>query len=111
MNEILQQRIEEAAHEFDKEGLRVIFENGANFILNNLWISVEEALPEEKRIIAKISTDFCGKDDCYEILHRIAKEHIDLRHPDGYYDCCGESVPTSAITHWMAIPPIEGGEK
>ena len=47
----------------------------------------------------------------YEILHRIAKEYVDLKHPDGYYDLCGENVPTSAITHWMLIPQLKGGEE
>ena len=126
MNTILQQRIEEAAenheeyynvgeehgylytHKGDIKGA-VIY--GATFALQNQWIGVEDELPTEKVIIAKLSKGFCGKDNCYEILHRIAKEHIDLRHPDGYYDSCGENVPTSAITHWAPIPEMKGGEK
>lgn len=87
------------------------FINGARWALQNQWISVGEALPTEKVVIAKLSNDFCGKDDCYEILHRIAKGYIDLKHPDGYYDSFGENVPTNAITHWMKIPQLKGGEE
>lgn len=118
MNTILQQRIEEAAKEIGKKfyfiGMnpnKAAYEAAiqmGNKILQNQWISVDEELPTEKRIIAKLSKSFCGKDNCYEILHHIAKEHIDLKHPDGYYDCCGENVPMSAITHWMQIPTLKG---
>lgn len=126
MNEILQKRIEEAAENHEqcynvgeehgylythKGDIKEAVIYGADFALQNQWISVVEALPEENRIIAKLSKSFCNKDDCYEILNRIKKEYIDLRHPDGYYDLCGENVPTSAITHWMPIPQLEGGEK
>lgn len=123
MNEILQKRIEEAAEEYAKQFEQVGYDDdqidtieesvvyGSTFALQNQWISVEEALPEENRIIAKLSKSFCNNDNCYEILCRIAKEHVDLKHPDGYYDLCGENVPTSAITHWMVIPSLEGGGK
>lgn len=131
MNEILQKRIEEAADEyietaidsgennfvdeggmplFDDDYVKYTYIEAATFALQNQWISVSEALPEENRIIAKLSKSFCNKDNCYEILCRIAKEYVDLKHPDGYYDLCGENVPTSAITHWIPIPQI-GGEK
>ena len=109
MNEILQKRIEEATNIMF--GHQAIATEAMKYILQHLWISVEEALPEENRIIAKLSKSFCNKDNCYEILCRIAKEYVDLKHPDGYYDLCGENVPTSAITHWMPIPSLEGDEK
>ena len=126
MNEILQKRIEAESNKYMEEAiemngvvgdnlhykdLKTCFIEAADFALQNQWISVGEALPEENRIIALLSKNYCGKDNCYEILHRIAKEYVDLKHPDGYYDLCGENVPTSAITHWMSIPSLEGGEK
>lgn len=122
--EIYQKRIEEAAKKIcctdcpmeiirDCKGC-VAMENAIEtgiFALQNQWISVEEVLPEEDIILALLSKRFCGRDNCYEILHRIAKKHIDLRHPDGYYDPCGENVPTLAITYWVPIPQLKGGEK
>ena len=119
MNEILQKRIIEEASQ-ESSMYDTIQESNAAFnasikvaafALQNQWISVGEALPEENRIIALLSKNYCGKDNCYEILHRIAKEYVDLKHPDGYYDLCGENVPTSAITHWMLIPQLKGGEE
>lgn len=127
MNEILKKRIERAVKKTACP--QCVFNDGGTcnndddcklfddfvglmaFALQNQWISVEEALPEENRIIALLSKNYCGKDNCYEILHRIAKEYVDLKHPDGYYDLCGENVPTSSITHWMLIPQLKGGEE
>ena len=125
MNTILQKRIEEASiryscanpSEFDngmynQTDLEWAYEAGATYALQHQWISVEEALPKEQRILARLSGSFCGRKDYVEVLYRILQENVDLRHPDGYYDIGGENVPTSAITHWMPIPPIsEGGEK
>lgn len=115
MNEILQKRIEEAArdysdHNYIDEGVEVpAFIEGADFALKNQWISVEEALPKENRIIARLSESFCGTKDCIKVLHFC--ERYGLTSPEGYYDLCGENVPTNAITHWMMIPTINKEEK
>lgn len=120
MNEILLKRIAKEAHKYiqsdavEPENMQLAFGdfiNGAKWILKNQWISVKEALPTENRILAKLSSSFCGREDYLEILHRIPIEMVDLKHPDGYYDSCGENVPTSAITHWMQIPSLKGGEE
>lgn len=116
--EIYAKRIEEAAHQYIQsdavapENMKLAFGdfiNGARWTLQNQWISVEEALPTENRILAKLSPSFCGSEDYLEILHRIPIEMVDLKHPLGYYDSCGENVPTNAITHWAPIPSLEGG--
>ena len=90
--EIYKSRIEEAA-EFDSEYAGMLgdaFESGANFILSHLWISVEEALPEE--------------DNLYFVL-------VDSIHPR-VTDFDGEKWSGYRnITHWMPIPSLEGGEK
>ena len=123
--EIYKQRIEEAAIDhyatsyspFDDPYEKSLqfeleyecFKAGATYALQNQWISVEEALPTENRIIARLSESFCGTKDCIEVLHFC--ERYGLTSPKGYYDLCGEEVPTNAITHWMSIPSLEGGEK
>lgn len=98
MNAILQKRITEAAKEFDKESSRIIFENGANFILNNLWISVDEALPKEKYLVLTRVKTPVG------IVHR-----SDYYINDYWYMC--RYNQEEIVTHWMEIPSLKGGEK
>lgn len=125
MNEILQQRIEAAVKKTACP--QCVFNDGGTcnndddcklfddfvglmtFALQNQWVSVNEALPKENRIIARLSESFCGTKDCIEVLHFC--ERYGLTSPEGYYDLCGENVPTSAITHWMPIPEMKGGEE
>ena len=102
MNTILQKRIEEAAKKepwLSEES----FVNGCEYILNNLWISVEEALPpiREKDIGNRSWSDWVlimtheggAFMDCYA-FHR--KEWINNGND---------------VTHWMEIPSLKGGEK
>ncbi len=118
MNEILQKRIEEAARNFNrKEGIPYAltghvfnaFIEGANFFLQNQWISVEEALPEQNRNVLALKNDgdvvvafhdgmdtwwwndgfICGK-----------KSNGDKK----YSSCC----EIDSITHWMPIPKLRG---
>lgn len=98
MNEILQKRIEEAAKEFDKEGLRIIFENGANFILNNLWISVEEALPEKD-----IPNCFVAYKAMDMVLYSTGSYEKDNK--EWYVDGVGFNAE---VTHYMPIPSLKG---
>lgn len=115
MNEILQQRIEEAAEEyansttsnllnvFETTGRFEGFNQGAKFALQNQWISVEEALPpiREKDIGNRSWSDWVlimtykevALMDCYA-FHR--KEWINNGND---------------VTHWMHIPELKGGEK
>lgn len=73
---------------------------------DNPWISVEDELPNEDRILAVLNKNFCGKENCVEVLYRIDKQQTDLKHPYGYYDEYGDYIPTNAITHWMPIPKL-----
>lgn len=127
MNEILLKRIEEAVKKtacpqcvfnvggtcYNDDDCKLFddFVGLITFSLQNQWINVEEGLPTKNRILAKLSPSFCGREDYLEILHRIPIEMVDLKHPLGYYDSCGENIPTSAITHWMPIQSLEGGEE
>lgn len=102
MNEILQQRIEEAANEFDKESSRVIFENGANFILNNQWISVDEALPEEDENNKGFSVQVFVTGGIHRTTNAIYSFNDKKFYSAGFL---------LSSTHWMPIPSLEGGEK
>ena len=119
MNTILQKRIEEAAKRYcqDKnyilpndtelslEALTAIdaYIEAAKFILQNQWISVEEALPpiREKDIENRSWSDWVliitheggAFMDCYA-FHR--KEWLNNGND---------------VTHWMPIPQLKGGEK
>ena len=119
MNEILQKRIEEAAIKvsdvcepcdygdpFCASCHRPYMYDAAKkmgeVILNNQWISVEEALPEIKEhfmsedVLCKYSDGSMGFDYLKEnIFGQQWFEHE-----------CEESV----VTHWMLIPQLKGGE-
>ena len=114
MNEILQKRIEEAAKKYcqDKnyilpddtelslEALTAIdaYIEAAKSILQNQWISVEEALPEDKTKVFVIVKTPVG------IVHR-ADYHIN----DYWY--MSRYSPEEIVTHWMPIPSLGGGEE
>lgn len=118
MNEILQQRIEEAARN-EREQCRednneiwrgnptyndveASFIKGATFVLQNQWISVEEALPEIKEHF--VSEDvLCIYSDGQMGFSRL-KEN--LFGQNGFEYESEESV----VTHWMPIPSLKGGE-
>lgn len=103
MNEILLKRIEEAAvaiAPFNRMSQkRDYFVKGCEWMLNNLWISVEEALPEFEGNFS---------DDC---LIRTEKGWCDVtpyyRTSEKEYWWNFEKVK---VTHWMPIPKMKGGE-
>ena len=103
MNTILQKRIEEAAREcdyqYEKEELTFI--SGGNYALKNQWVSVEEALPEEKF------------NDGYQFVFVRIHLYDDTFYYDTDYIKKGkwELHKNQKITHWMEIPSLEGGEK
>ena len=117
MNEILQKRIEEAAKKtacpqcvFNDGGtcnndddckLLDDFVGLMTFALQNQWISVEEALPEEKF------------NDGYEFVFVKIHLYDDTFYYDTDYIRKGkwELHKHQKITHWMPIPSLEGGEK
>ena len=113
MNAILQKRIEEAAREIGKKfyfvgmnpneaAYKAAIQMG-NKILQNQWISVEEALPpiREKDIENRSWSDWVlimthkggTFKDCYA-FHR--KEWLNNGND---------------VTHWMLIPQLKGGEE
>jgi hypothetical protein len=79
---------------------------GADFALQNQWISVSEALPTERdKEDEQYSTNvFVRTKDCIHYA---------------YYDFYNESWCSveggyrfgGDVTHWMPIPSLEGGEK
>lgn len=112
MNTILQKRIEEAARsyadslalpEWDKRSIHAIdFKKGAVTALQKQWISVDEALPEEKKlgdsdfVFVKTSIRFPFL-ACYSYKHETWKN---INH-----------VAIHGVTHWMYIPIINNEEK
>lgn len=132
MNEILQQRIEEAAkkynarayspfddpYELSKEFERdcYCFKEGANYALSNQWISVEEALPEETKYE---SDTWQGHKEWTEsnrvfVLDSQYGPMIDST-KNGRWRSEVEKVGYQGqiihiITHWMPIPSLKGGE-
>ena len=109
MNTILQKRIEEAAFQessmYDTiQEKNAAYNTGmkiATFSLQNQWISVEEALPEEKF------------NDGYEFVFVKIHLYDDTFYYDTDYIRKGkwELHKHQKITHWMPIPSLEGGEK
>lgn len=53
--------------------------------------------PQGDIILAKIAESFCGKKNCYEVLHFSSNPY------PLYYDIFGEEVPYSAIEKWALI--------
>ena len=122
MNTILQKRIDEAAKKTACP--KCVFNDGGTcnndddcklfddfvglmtFILQNQWISVEEALPTER-----------DKEDEQYSTNVFAKTKDCIRY--AYYDFYNESWCSveggyrfgGDVTHWMPIPSLEGGEK
>ena len=112
MNPIVQKRIEEAVETLINYNLvdlgdlvnqydlrRMLIEIGVK-TLQNQWISVDEALPEkEGRYLCNYHYKFSNSDDeCDCVDFGLFK--------DGKW-----YVANNEVTHWMAIPQQEGGEK
>lgn len=124
MNEILQKRIEEASIEYTMKtrpmciagdafadmarelNKNPAFIAGANYALQNQWISIDEALPlkRQKVLVAvldtKSNTHFFGFDT-------IDDDEEFLRDKNGF----AIENDSHKITHWMEFPQLEGGEK
>lgn len=109
MNEIIKQRIEETAYKessmYDTiQEKNAAYSTGmkiATFALQNQWISVGEALPEEVQ-------EGCCDDKfvlyCGEYPATASYDHKMKKWYYGDYEILG-------VTHWMPIPSLEGGEK
>ena len=101
MNEILQKRIEEAAKkQSNKYGCSLYvlghFKDGATFALQNQWISVDEALPEEF-------------DDGSEFVFVIVKDDETSYYDTDYISNGKWALHNSdKVTHWMSIPKLKG---
>ena len=106
MNEILQKRIEEAAHQYIQsdavkpENMQLAFGdfiNGAKWALQNQWISVEEALPQDNKVVFYKALSEKGT-KCYGSAYVFNKEwYSDISSAAQYYY-------HFKITHWMNIP-------
>ena len=106
MNTILQSRIEKAAREFNqKEGIAYAlvghtfnaFIAGANYALQNQWISVDEALPKSNENVFVVN-EFGGN----------GYAHYDYENKTWRMSSGGNAEGSdeihSTITHWMEIP-------
>lgn len=118
MNEILQKRIEEAAEksvleippyitsdsandsevECAYKRAQETFIAGATFALQNQWISVDEALPEEDEQVIAMSE--------FGDIERMKYHNKAFYHLKGSIIKDGEK-----ITHWMSIQQLKGGEE
>ena len=125
MNTILQKRIEEVAENHEqcynvgeehgylythKGDIKEAVIYGADFALQNQWISVEEALPEyDEDVFVRFISRFPNNTDEFEVGYCTRWRTLD------------ESVKTDSkgfsiigdmeITHFMPIPEMKGGEE
>ena len=126
MNEILQKRIEEAAIKvsdvcepcdygdpFCGSCHRPYMYDAAKkmgeVILNNLWISVEEALPTYDKAVIGMDymPELAWDDQTIIFVHR-------SNNPDVVTDknkFCVYPPRFCKVTHWMEIPSLKGGER
>ena len=93
MNNIMQEKIKKEANGYGK--LAPAFIEGAEFALNNQWISVNERLPPEEKDGLSI-----------KVLVVSTKGKIDFSRYD--YDMEGWISPSLDIefTHWMYLPKL-----
>lgn len=82
------------------EDLKTCFVDATNYALQNLWISVEDALPEKKgRYLCNYRRTMPNSDrecDCVDFgLFKDGKWYIG----------------NDEVTHWMQIPELKGGEE
>jgi len=88
--------------------MEVVFNCAAHFILNNLWISVEEALPtlDEKY---DFSERYIVRTQNNEI--KVMRIFRNIAWCDIYRGGAYIPFEKDIVTHWMPIPSLEGGEK
>lgn len=112
MNEILQKRIEEAAYQYiqsnavEPENMQLAFGdfiNGAKWGLQNQWISVDEELPKQENERQFFSKDILFRENSSVYFGWYDFEEKYFRNPIG--------CTFTKVTHWMPIPPLEGGEE
>lgn len=100
------EQIEKAAQEYaaptrtymlgeETQQIKDAFKSGARYALSNQWVSVDEALPEDNRMVMVHISDINIIPDlsyCMAYYDNGAWQFPD----DYYYDC--------KVTHWMPIP-------
>jgi len=119
MNKILQKRIKEAAcQESSMYDLYEIKESNAaynaaikvaTFILQNQWISVEEALPEyDEDVFVRFISRFPNNTDEFEVGYCTRWRTLDkyVKTDSKEFSIIGDMQ----ITHWMPIPTLKGGK-
>ena len=110
---IIQEKTQKKAEGFGK--LAPVFLEGAEFALNNQWISVEDDLPcNHKELMVK---DEKGRLETKRVLVRIQETDTSFKRPY-FADCMmskwdGEEsgflwhlCSQGYITHWMPIPEL-----
>lgn len=112
MNTILQKRIEEAAEEyansttsnllnvFETTGRFEGFNQGATFALQNQWISVDEALPDES------GEYFVSNGARFREADYDAELHYWVNEP--FLGC---KFGSEDVTHWTPIPELPKGDE
>lgn len=103
--------LEEKAYEYAKmysvdmegyEAIRQSYLTGATEALQSQWVSVEQRLPKEKKVVLcylpNRKDSYAENGEYFDITILLENEFINLDgviiHP----------------THWMPIPPVKGGE-
>lgn len=72
---------------------------GANFLLDNLWFSVDESLPEIEEIVLVCIFDTSDeKDHTYNVGFFTGEKQ--------FFFLLGYGT-TDKVTHWMPIPPLK----
>lgn len=100
MNKEIKKRIEIASCNYVE---RKAFVAGANFALQNQWLGVKEALPQNEE--SNLSENVIVRTDTGSIYY--AYYHYYLK---GWFSV-DRSVRIDYVTHWMPIPILEGGTK
>lgn len=108
-----QERIEQAAEEAANTALFIssqwiptgieLFKQGANFALQNQWISVDEELPKQENERQFFSKDILFRENSSVYFGWYDFEEKYFRNSIG--------CTFTRVTHWMPIPTLEGGEE
>lgn len=116
MNEILQKRIIDKANAIinfnlvdlndlvNRHDLFKMLIEITDFVLSHQWISVDEELPQDNKVVFYKALSEKGT-KCYGSAYVFNKEwysDIDSAAQDYYH---------YKITHWMPIPEMKGGEE
>ena len=124
MNEILKKRIETRAVGIGLEFRDAIASRGskrdvaeaiatltqtaanwmAEWLLEHMWISVEDALPEYEECVL---AHFKGEDEVGEIFSQRSKPSDNLILDKNGFQVVG----FTEVTHWMSIPKLKGSKE